>query len=122
MEQNEELLKRAETQERIAKDFGFYWESLDQLIEQIQSECQEIKEAWEKNDRNHLKEEVGDLLLAGISLAIFCRLDPHDTLKQSIEKFQIRYDKLVSLVHQEGLESLKGQSLEVLLNYWKKAK
>lgn len=115
-------LKRIETQEHAAKRFGFYWEHLDQLIEQIQSECIEIKEAWDKNDLKHLQEEVGDLLHAALSLAIFCRLDPKETLLLSSDKFQKRYDKLVSLAQQDGLENLKGKSFDVLLDYWNRAK
>lgn len=33
------LLKKVEKQELVAKEFGFYWEHFDQLIEQIQNEC-----------------------------------------------------------------------------------
>lgn len=122
MQQEENLLKRIEMQEKVAKDFGFYWEHLDQLIDQIQSECKEIKEAWEKNDFRHLQEEVGDLLQAAVSLSIFCQLDTEETLLKSIDKFQKRYDKLVALAQQDGLENLKGKSFEMQLDYWKKAK
>lgn len=55
----------------MAKEFGFYWENFSQLIEQIQSECVEIQEAWDKKDIDHLQEEVGDLIQAAISLSIF---------------------------------------------------
>jgi uncharacterized protein YabN with tetrapyrrole methylase and pyrophosphatase domain len=122
MQQEENLLRRIEQQEMVAKQFGFYWERLDQLIDQIQSECAEIEEAWEKKDLSHLQEEVGDFLQAAVSLAIFCRLDPQETLLLSIEKFQRRYDKLVALAHQEGLESLKGKPFDLLLDFWKRAK
>ena len=117
-----DLLKHIEEQEKIARQFGFYWGHIDELIEQIQSECIEIKEAWQKEDREHLQEEIGDLLLAAVSLAIFCGLDPHSTLLKSSEKYQKRYDQLVTLVQKDGFSHLRDQPTDILLKYWNQAK
>ncbi|MBA3721443.1 MAG: hypothetical protein H0W88_03480 [Parachlamydiaceae bacterium] len=68
------LLKLVEEQEISARKFGFYWEHIDQLIEQIQSECLEVQDAWKKNDRAHLQEEIGDLYHARVGLIIFLRV------------------------------------------------
>ena len=116
------LLKQVEKQELEAKEFGFYWENLHQLIEQIQSECVEIQEEWNKENSLHLQEEVGDLIQAAISLAIFCKLDPRETLLKSIEKFQRRYDAVVQLARSEGYGNLHKQSFEILMDYWNRAK
>lgn len=122
MKTTKDLFKRIIEQEKAAFDFGFYWESVEQLLEQIKSECDEIQEATLKNDRAHLREEVGDLINATISLCIFLGLDPLETLSHNIEKFQLRYDTLVKIVKQEGLENLKNKPMDLLLAYWKKAK
>ncbi len=116
------LLKRVEEQEITARQFGFYWEHINQLIEQIQSECLEVQEAWQKNDRTHLQEEIGDLLQAAISLAVFCNLDPHETLLKAIEKFQKRYNTVVELAQHDGYTNLRQQAFEVLMSYWNRAK
>ncbi len=116
------LFKRVEEQEITAKNFGFYWETVEQLIEQIRSECSEIVEAYQNNDRSHLQEEVGDLLQAAASLAIFCELDPGETLHKSCDKFQKRYDAVVSLVKKDGLDNLHNQPFDVLMHYWDEAK
>ena len=70
----------------------------------------------------HLQEEIGDLIQAAISLAIFCKFDPHETLLKSIKKFQQRYDAVVQLARSDGYENLHKQSTEQLMNYWKCAK
>ena len=116
------LLKRIEELETIAHQFGFYWGHIHQLIEQIQSECREVEEAWQKNDRSHLQEEIGDLMQAAVSLAIFCGFDPHETLLKSIEKFEKRYEVVVELARRDGHENLQHQSIEVLMDYWNRAK
>lgn len=120
--QDNNLFKRIEAQENAARQFGFYWSNIDELITQIQSECIEIQEAWQSGEKKHLEEEIGDLLLASISLAIFCDLDPQITLCKSTEKFQKRYNSLVELAHTDGYSELKQQSVEVLMSYWKRAK
>ncbi len=116
------LLKRVEKQELVARAYGFYWEHFNQLIEQIQSECVEIQEAWLKGDRTHLQEELGDVMHAAISLAVFCGFDPHDTLLKGINKFQKRYDTLVRLAKEDGHNDLHDQPFKVLMGYWNRAK
>lgn len=116
------LLEKIEKQEINAKNFGFYWETIDQLIEQIISECHEIQEAHESKNRSHLQEEIGDLMQAAISLAVFCKFDPYETLSKSIDKFQKRYDALVEITHRDGLVNLHNKDFDVLNHYWKMAK
>lgn len=116
------LLKQIETLETEAQHFGFYWESVQQLIEQIQSECLEVQEAHEKQDLVHLQEEIGDLIHAAVSLAVFCKLDPYETVKQNIEKFKRRYNAVVSLAKKDGFDTLHNQSHEKLMEYWNRAK
>lgn len=119
---NECLLKRVEEQEIAAREYGFYWENIHQLIEQIQSECNEILEAWQKKDQKHLQEEIGDLIQASVSLAVFCEMDPRETLLRSIDKFQKRYDKVVELAKEDGYSHLHQQPFEKLMHYWNRAK
>lgn len=116
------LLKRVEKLEKEAEVFGFYWDSFEQLIEQIQSECAEIVEARAKGDVAHLQEEIGDIIHATLSLAVFCNFDPRETLLKSIEKFQKRYDAVVQLAQADGLKTLHNQPLDVLMHYWNRAK
>jgi uncharacterized protein YabN with tetrapyrrole methylase and pyrophosphatase domain len=116
------LLKQVEKQELVAKEFGFYWENFYQLIEQIQNECNEIQEAWHNENVSHLQEEIGDLIQAAVSLAVFCKLDPRETLAKSIEKFQRRYDAVVQIANSEGHENLHKQPSEILMDYWNRAK
>ena len=109
-------------QEKIANDFGFCWQTIDQVLEQIRSECNEVKQAWDHQDIENLKEEIGDLINAALSLAVFCKLDPVQLMTENNTKFQKRFNKVVALAKADGLDNLHGQPLEVLLSYWDKAK
>lgn len=116
------LLKEIEALECDAEIFGFYWERFDQLMEQIRNECVEIEDAFSLDDRAHLQEEIGDLIQAAVSLAIFCKMDPHVTLRQSIDKFKKRYEAVVKMAKADGFTDLRGQTSDVLNEYWKRAK
>lgn len=115
-------LKQAEAQEIAAKKFGFYWKNIHQILEQIQSECSEVQEAYQKGDQIHLQEEIGDLMQAAVCLAVYCQFDPHETLQKSIDKFQKRYDQVVALAKQDGHIHLQEKSTEELMKYWKQSK
>lgn len=116
------LLKTIEKQENEASRFGLQWQGIDQLLDQIHSECHEVKEAWTSKDLTHLEEEIGDLLNAAVCLAVFCNLDPETVLQKSIQKFQSRFDLIVRLVHEDGLNDLQGQPFDVLMKYWNRCK
>jgi len=109
-------------QEKEAFDFGFYWETLDQLVKQVQSEANEIKEAFDDKDGPHLQEEIGDLLHASIGLSIFCGFNPKKALEVSIQKFEARLKCLKEIAQKEGHETLEEQPLNVLMDYWNKSK
>ena len=117
-----DLLETIVQQEKASLEFGFYWENAEQILQQAESECHEIREALLKQDLSHIKEEVGDLINAAISLCIFLGFDPKSTLSDNIEKYQKRFDTLVSLVKAEGLDDLTHKPMDVLLRYWGEAK
>lgn len=122
MSKSKDLIEIIQAQEKVAIQFGFYWESLQQLLDQIRSECSEVEEAYNAKDKKHLQEEVGDIMNASVSLAIFCGLDPHQVLEESTVKFQKRYDIVVKLAQKDGFETLEGQPLHVLMKYWNQSK
>jgi len=116
------LFERVEKQEQVAKNFGFYWQNLSQLCQQIISECAEVQEAVDNENPVHVVEEVGDLIHATLSLSFFCGVNGYEALSKSIEKFQKRYDALVELAQDEGNANLHEQPFEVLMRYWQLAK
>ena len=121
-----ELLKKLVALENIADNFGFSWEKPQQIIDQIRSECLEIIEHIEPNSKNTdelaLQEEVGDLLHAAFSLCIFLKLDPEDTLKKTIAKFDRRLSAVKQITIEKGLNDLKGKSFNELMQIWQAAK
>ena len=116
------ILKELSDIEAEAEQFGFCWPDAKMILDQIASESAEIKHALEKETPERLQEEIGDLIFAAFSLAVFLKFDPEETLAKSLHKFRKRFQKMKTIAAQEGHTSLQGKSLETLLRFWKQAK
>lgn len=108
--------------EREAVEFGFKWETTEQILAQIRSEITEIEVHLQDQHQEKLREEIGDLLHAVFSLCVFCQLDPQMTLIHSIEKFARRFQMVKKLAMENGLSSLQGKSFSDLMYYWECSK
>lgn len=108
--------------EKEAEDFGFCWETVDQILDQVKSEAEEVREAHQEGDLVHLQEELGDLLSAALEACLFCGFDPEETLEKIIQKLRHRFQVMKELVHAQGMDSLKNETGKVALSYWNQAK
>lgn len=108
--------------EKTAAEFGFKWETANQIISQIESEVTEVTVHLKDNEKTKLQEEIGDLLHAVFSLCVFCKLDPQETLTNSVNKFERRFKAVQQLAADEGLKTLSGQSFDKLMLLWDQAK
>ena len=119
------LLEKLTMLENEADAFGFKWENPHQIMSQIQSECVEINEHLDSTapeNKIKLQEEIGDLLHAVFSLCVFCKLNPEETLKKSVDKFERRFNAVKSLAQQKGLKTMNGMSFDQLMHFWDQAK
>ncbi len=108
-------------QKKVAKA-GFDWENSQQVIDKIYEELDEVKEALDKPDNQaHLHQEIGDLLLACVSLARKSNADPEQLLRSANQKFETRFRDLELQLAERELEisELAPATLEA---YWQRAK
>lgn len=110
--------------ENEAKEFGFYWNNQESILDQIKSEILEVEELLhqENHSEDHLQEEIGDLMHAIISLSLYKNFDPKTILERSIAKFYTRFTATKELAKQEGLDNLKNCSHKKTLDYWNRVK
>ena len=109
--------------EKDAREFGFDWPHNDAIVDQVISECQEIREALKNNEpRLRVQEEIGDLLHAAISLCVFEGYSVIETLTKVTEKFDARMLALKAIAKERGYETLKGESFNAMLKLWDEAK
>jgi uncharacterized protein YabN with tetrapyrrole methylase and pyrophosphatase domain len=109
--------------EKDARDFGFDWPDVPMIIDQAIDECREIMETIEHQETpERLQEEIGDLLHTAVSLCVFAGFDVEETLSKVNGKFSGRMQAIKNLTHNQGLENLKDQPFEFMLELWDKAK
>ena len=109
--------------EQDARDFGFDWPDAHMVLDQIIDECREVREdLLAQSTPEKIQEEIGDLLHATISLCLFSGFEVEDTLHKVNHKFAKRMRALKHITKEEGLENLKGKSIDYMLELWKKAK
>lgn len=120
-----DVFRHLEALELEAKSFGFYWESPLQILQQMVSECDEIRENLEQvstQSASTLQEEIGDLLHAAFSLCVFRGFSTEETLKNAVDKFEKRFTAVKQLAISQGYSTLHGVSFDVLMALWEQAK
>jgi len=114
--------------EKILSDYkksasmGFHWTDEQEIIEQIHSELEEVKVELQKGDTNALKEELGDVLHAWVTLVDLCGFDLQETIELAAKKFEKRFAALEAVIAEENAHDFKTLSREKKLLFWKKAK
>ncbi len=121
-----DLLDKVVSLEESASEFGFRWGTADQIMHQIQSECEEVKEhlhhGLSQDNKAALQEEIGDLLHAVFSLCVFSGFSPGVTLGQSLTKFERRLHAVKLVAEERGLANLDGKPFDELMYIWDRAK
>jgi tetrapyrrole methylase family protein / MazG family protein len=114
------LQKAQKLQKKVAR-VGFDWEVIEDVIAKVHEELEEVKDAINSNEREHIAEEIGDLLFAVVNLSRFLKLDSEDLLRKSISKFIGRFKKVEMHVASAG-RKIEECSLKELDDIWNKIK
>ena len=97
---------------------GFEWPNEESLYDCVMSEIEEFKEAEKEKDKNHMEEEMGDILFAIVNLARWNKIDAEQALLKANKKFEKRFRKMENL----ATKPLNDYSFEEFDNLWKQAK
>ena len=115
------LLKARELQKKAAK-VGFDWNRPEQIIEKIEEELQELKDAMRSGDNHHIEEELGDLLFAIVNLSRFRNGTPaEELLARANRKFITRFQYIEQELERRGTP-LKDASIEEMEKLWNESK
>lgn len=109
--------------DKEAVEFGFAYPNYDMILDQIISECHEVKESLSTHEpRERVLEEVSDLVHAVIELHNFLNADVEETLDIAVQKYDRRMKALRTITKKRGLTTLNGQSIEFIHTLWGEAK
>ncbi|OGV39026.1 MAG: nucleoside triphosphate pyrophosphohydrolase [Lentisphaerae bacterium GWF2_49_21] len=115
------LLRAHEIQRKAAK-VGFDWNNSRQIIEKIEEEISELKNAVRKGDDAEINEEIGDLLFSVVNLARYRNTESaEDIMTRTIQKFERRFryiEKKLAKINKNP----ESSSLDEMEKLWIEAK
>jgi len=97
------LLKALRISSKAAR-VGFDWVDRDGLLEKVDEELRELREALKNDDRAAIAEELGDLLFTLANVARHVDLDPEAALQAANRKFIGRFRKVEEGLRRRGLK------------------
>lgn len=116
------LIKEMAQIDHDLKSIGFCWENEQQILDQIISECHEVRASDQNQNPAHHREEIGDLLHAALSLCFYNQFNVAEILEASHKKFQNRLNALYDIMGKENRTNLHDLPLSAILNLWHQAK
>jgi len=114
-------LLRASKMSRKAARAGFDWERTEQVLEKVEEELSELKEAMSGHDPGRMEHEFGDVLFALVNLARFLNLNPEIAMMSANDRFERRFREMEKIASETG-SSIEDADLATLDRLWELAK
>jgi len=112
---------RAQKLQDAAARYYFDWPDTAPVLDKIEEEIGELREALETGNQAHVQAEIGDVLFACINLARHIDVDAEAALRQTNEKFIRRFDYVVAQMQAAGIEFSPDQ-LAQMETFWQQSK
>ena len=113
-------LWRAEKVKKKAAKTGFDWADVSGALDKLSEELEELRAAALDGEGDPA-EELGDLLLAAVSVGRYLGADPEEALHAACDKFSARFRKTEELAGASG-QKMDELSEEELTALWREAK
>lgn len=114
------LSEALKLQKQAAK-VGFDWSEAEPILDKIEEEIGELREAIRSGESHKIADELGDLIFALVNIGRHVDADPEMALRGTNTKFRRRFRHIETSLEQAG-ESLEGASLERMEDLWVEAK
>ena len=114
------ILRSIKIQKKAAS-LNFDWLNKELVLNKVDEELDELKEAIIENSNHNIEEELGDLFFTLINLSRHLNLNPDQTLRKANEKFIHRFNCMENLIEDKNL---KWHNLNVndFKELWRQAK
>ena len=114
------LLRAHRLQDRAAR-IGFDWDKVGDVMNKLDEEIGEFKEAMEKKDEDAIEEELGDVLFMLVNISRFIGVNPEDALRKTISKFISRF-RYIEMAAADSGRTLSDMTLAEMDALWDEAK
>ena len=114
-------LYQARKMQTAAARVGFDWPDMSGVVDKINEEAAELKEAVNAGSRDAIEDELGDLLFSLVNLSRFLDVDPEAALKRTNRKFRDRFGRVEQAARESGV-NVNEMSLAEMDAIWEAAK
>jgi len=114
-------LTRAVKLQEAAASVGFDWPDVRTVLDKVVEEAREVSDAVAAGDRDHIEEEVGDLLFAAVNLARHAGVNPEAALRLACVKFTSRFGHIEHGLARRGRSTTEA-TLDEMEALWSEAK
>lgn len=121
VEKNLNPLIQSKKLQQVAAEVGFDWSDTTPIFDKIQEEIVEIQHAEKTGSKQHLTDEIGDLLFAVINLARHYDIDADLALHRCNNKFRKRFLHIENGLKKQNI-SLEKATLEQMEELWEESK
>lgn len=114
------LTRALKLQERAAR-VGFDWKEAAPILDKVEEEIAELREAMASGDAAASEDEFGDVLFALVNFARHAGIDAEKALRGTNEKFRRRFHFVEAALTANG-RTLAESSLDDMEDLWRQAK
>lgn len=114
-------LPRAQKLQKRAARVNFDWPGVPGVLDKLEEELGELREAIDGARPDAINEEMGDLLFTCVNLARHLELDAEESLRRASRKFERRFQRMEKTAADAG-DTLSGLTEEQREQLWQAAK
>ncbi len=114
-------LPRAQKLQAAASEYHFDWPEAGPVLDKLDEEIAELREAVASGDRDAIEDELGDVLFVAVNLARKLDLDAEAAMRRVNEKFIRRFQHVLERMHEDE-QQFTPQQLQRMEAYWREAK
>jgi tetrapyrrole methylase family protein/MazG family protein len=92
---------------------GFDWPNIEGVLNKLDEEMREFREALSLQNRRRIREEIGDLLFVMANVSRFLQINPEEALKKTLDKFVSRFHYIETSLYSEGKTFLQSNLIEM---------
>lgn len=114
------LTEALKLQEQAAR-VGFDWSAPEPILDKIEEEIGELRQALAEGNPAKVTDELGDLIFALVNIGRHVKTDPENALRGTNTKFRRRFNHIETSLNASG-SSLESATLEQMEELWQAAK
>jgi ATP diphosphatase len=120
-QQSNSAMYRARNIQQEAAKYGFDWSNVSFVLDKLDEEIAELKEAMEQGDRSAISDELGVVLFVCVNLARHSKLNAEIALRDTNQKFIRRFKFVQQQMQQAGIV-MDQQQLDQMEGFWQQSK